>query len=104
MKSMLVIGGDRLGSISKKLKNEGFQQVIHVNGRKSRMVQKGIPQHVDMVLVITDYINHNLSGIIKRKAQEQGIPICFSKLSWPCIYERIQKSQKVKREAGAGVS
>ncbi len=62
------------------------------------MVQKEIPRNVDLILVITDYINHNLSGVIKRRAQEQGVPICFSKLSWSSIYEGIRKSQMIERE------
>lgn len=90
MKSLLIIGGDHLGKIKQKLEGEGFNEVIHINGRKTQMVRKGIPSHVDLILVLTDFINHNLSGAIKRKAQEKGIPIRFSKRSWSAIYEEIQ--------------
>ena len=93
MSSMLVIGGDRIGNISRKLADEGFNEVIHVNGRKKRMVQKIIPRKVDLVLVLTDFINHNHSKVIKRMAQEQGVPICFSKQSWCSIYEELEKSR-----------
>ncbi len=31
---MLIIGGDHLGQITKKLEGEGFKEVIHLNGRK----------------------------------------------------------------------
>ncbi|WP_338452596.1 DUF2325 domain-containing protein [Niallia oryzisoli] len=98
MTSMLIIGGDRLGTISKKLEHEGFNKVFHVNGRKKLMVQKEIPSKVDLVLVLTDYINHNLSRAIKRKAQEHGVPIYFSKRSWGSIYKEIQKSHIGKTE------
>ena len=96
MKSMLIIGGDHLGQITKKLEGEGFKEVIHLNGRKKQMIRKEIPRKVDLILVLTDFINHNLSGVIKRQAQEQGIPICFSKRSWSFIHEEIQKEKLVK--------
>jgi hypothetical protein len=94
MKSMLIIGGDRLGSIIKNLEGEGFNEVIHLSGRKKQFVRKDIPRKVDLILVLTDFINHNLSAVIKRKAQELGIPICFSKRSWCFIHEEIQKFNK----------
>jgi hypothetical protein len=93
MESLLIIGGDHLGKIIQKLEGEGFKEVIHLNGRKKQMIRKEIPRKVDLILVLTDYINHNLSGVIKRQAQEQGIPICFSKRSWCFIHEEIQKRQ-----------
>src|SRR3954449_5385594 len=103
MKSMLIIGGDHLGQITKKLEGEGFKEVIHLNGRKKQMIRKEIPKKVDLILVLTDFINHNLSGVIKRQAQEQGIPICFSKRSWCLIYEEIQKTQIKGKNKQLGV-
>lgn len=90
MKSLLIIGGDHLGKITEKLEEEGYNKVIHINGRKTQMIRKSIPDKVDLILVLTDFINHNLSGVIKRKANEQGIPICFSKRSWSSILEKLQ--------------
>ncbi|MBB6444242.1 DUF2325 domain-containing protein [Bacillus benzoevorans] len=95
MRSMMIIGGDHLGQITKKLEGEGFKEVIHVSGRKAQMVKRDIPQKVDIILVLTDFINHNLSGVIKRKAQEQGIPIRFSKRSWSSIYHELHKKEHV---------
>lgn len=95
MGSMMIIGGDHLGKITKKLEGEGFKDVIHVSGRKVQMVKREIPQKVDLILVLTDFINHNLSGVIKRKAQEQGIPIRFSKRSWSSIYQELHKKAQV---------
>lgn len=89
MKSMLILGGDHIDMIAKKLEGEGFKKVIHVNGRKKRMIQTAIPRNVDLILVLTDCIGHNLTSVMKRKAQEKGIPICFSKQSWCSISKKI---------------
>ncbi|MGJ7923296.1 DUF2325 domain-containing protein [Neobacillus sp. LXY-4] len=87
---MLIIGGDHLGNITKNLEGQGFQEVFHINGRKTQSIRNHIPSEIDIILVLTDFINHNLSKSIKRRAQEQGIPICFSKRSWCSIYKEIR--------------
>ncbi|WP_332697998.1 DUF2325 domain-containing protein [Halalkalibacter lacteus] len=91
MSSLLIVGADRLGSIPKKLEEYGFDEIIHVSGRKVQMVKKEIPTHIDLVLVLTDFINHNLTGVLKKKATEQAIPICYAKRSWCSIYQAIGK-------------
>ncbi|GAE36890.1 DUF2325 domain-containing protein [Halalkalibacter akibai] len=91
MSALLIVGADRLGSIPKKLEELGFSEIIHVDGRKVQMVKKEIPSHIDLILVLTDFINHNLTGVLKRKAMEQEIPICYAKRSWCSIYQAIGK-------------
>ncbi|UTR13915.1 DUF2325 domain-containing protein [Salipaludibacillus sp. LMS25] len=89
MSALLLIGGDNLGSIPGKLKNIGFSEVIHVDGRKVKMVKNEIPERVDLILILTDFVNHNLSNKIKNKAGKKDIPICYSKRSWSCIYKSL---------------
>ncbi len=91
MTSMLIVGADRLGSIPKKLEEIGFDDITHINGRKVQMVKKEIPSHIDLILVLTDFINHNLTSVLKKKAMEQEIPICYAKRSWCSIYQAIGK-------------
>lgn len=97
MSSLLIVGGDHLGNISKKLENAGVKEIIHVSGRKARMSQKEIPSHVNLVLVLTDFINHEFSAAIKKKASKQSIPICFSKRSWCSIYATLEKTELLKK-------
>ncbi|MGO4887350.1 DUF2325 domain-containing protein [Anaerobacillus sp. MEB173] len=89
MASLLVVGADHLGKIPSKLETIGFQEVIHITGRKVQQVKREIPVQVDLVLVLTDYINHNLTSVLKKKATDQGIPICYAKRSWCSIYKAI---------------
>ncbi|WP_026675756.1 DUF2325 domain-containing protein [Alkalihalobacterium bogoriense] len=93
MSSLLIVGADHLGKIPSKLEGIGFREVLHISGRKVQQVKKEIPTHVDLVLVLTDYINHNLSTVLKKRANEQGIPICYAKRSWCSIYQAIGKCQ-----------
>ncbi|WP_227939777.1 DUF2325 domain-containing protein [Alkalihalobacillus deserti] len=91
MSSLLIVGADRLGSIPKKLEGLGFNEIIHMDGRKVQMVKKEIPSHIDLILVLTDFINHNLTAVLKRRAMEQAIPVCYAKRSWCSIYQAIGK-------------
>jgi hypothetical protein len=77
--SVLIVGGDHLGNIEGRLKDIGYQEVLHITGRK-----------IHSILVLTDYVNHNLSKEIKEKAKKQQVPIYFAKRSWSSIYQVLQ--------------
>ncbi|MET3287436.1 UNVERIFIED_CONTAM: hypothetical protein ABID98_000006 [Brevibacillus sp. OAP136] len=81
MASVLIIGGDRLGRIVDLLQGNGFQEINHITGRKASQVKVKIPVNTNMILVLTDFVNHNLSTSIKLKAKEQNLPIMFCKRS-----------------------
>ncbi len=88
--SILVIGGDRLGNIDKNLKGLGFENIEHISGRKKKHTQIGIPNETDVVLVLTDFVGHNLCKSIKDKAKEIGVKTVFSRRAWSDIYRTIQ--------------
>ncbi|MGE5702488.1 MAG: DUF2325 domain-containing protein [Clostridia bacterium] len=81
MASILVVGGDRLGRIIDLLQGNGYEEIHHITGRKSSQVNVKIPANTNMVLVLTDFVNHNLSTSIKQKAKEQNLPVMFCKRS-----------------------
>ncbi len=91
MKSLLVVGADHLGNITEKLLSSGFHEIIHLDGRKVNMVKREIPENIDIVFVMTDYINHNLAKVIKQRAKEQAKPIYFVKRSWSSIHKVINQ-------------
>ncbi|MFB5663852.1 DUF2325 domain-containing protein [Alteribacillus sp. HJP-4] len=97
MNSLLIVGADRLGAIPARLKEAGFENILHISGRKVKMVHKEIPDKVDLVLVLTDFINHNVSTKLKEKAKERAIPICYAKRSWCSIYRSMSQSKEVCR-------
>ncbi|MED4455753.1 DUF2325 domain-containing protein [Metabacillus fastidiosus] len=86
MGSLLVVGADHLGVITNKLLSVGFDEILHISGRKVQMVKKEIPGNISFILVLTDYVNHNLSTVIKQKAKSQSIPVFYAKRSWSSIY------------------
>lgn len=85
MASLMVVGADHLGNIQEKLVTQGFENVLHIDGRKVQVVKRSIPEHIDIILVLTDYINHNLAKVIKQKAKESNKPVFYCKRSWSSI-------------------
>jgi len=85
---VLIIGGDHLGSIGQNLLQLGFRSVKHVTGRNERRVE--IPAGTELVVVLIDYVNHNLARWVKQQAKARGLPIIFSRRSWSSICASLQ--------------
>jgi hypothetical protein len=77
--TVLLVGADRLGNMPKQLEDYGASEIIHWSGRKERCRNRDIPQHVDMVLIVHDYVNHALMDNVKGQAKRRQLPIIFAK-------------------------
>lgn len=86
--SILVVGGDRLGNIPDKLNQIGAKEIKHITGRKCQNCR--MKKSTDVVIVLTDYVGHNLCEAVKANAKAKDIPIIFSRRSWSCIYKKFQ--------------
>lgn len=75
----LIVGGDRLGNIPQVLNERGIEEYIHWVGRKKGMRNKVIPTNIDMIIVLYDFIEHNLANIIKKESKNMEVPCIFSK-------------------------
>ncbi|RSL32483.1 DUF2325 domain-containing protein [Salibacterium salarium] len=95
MDTLMIVGADKLGSIPKRLQELGFEDISHVSGRKVKMVHKKIPDKVDLVLVLTDFINHNVATKLKERAKERCIPVCYARRSWCSIYKALTNCDEV---------
>lgn len=78
--SLFIIGGDTLGKLEYKMAELGFNDIIHLSGRKKGVCRNfQLPRGVDMVLVLTDYVNHNLMQKVKLEARSKGIKLFFAR-------------------------
>lgn len=59
--TVLLVGADQLGNLPKEPEKHGCKELIHWSGRKKMTRKKDIPVCVDKVLVLHDFVNHNLS-------------------------------------------
>ena len=90
MSSVVIVGGDSLGLIERKLYERGVEKLIHVSGRKrSDSKRVVLNNQISAVLVFTDYISHNLMESVKSQAREFDIPVVFSKRSWSAVEQKL---------------
>lgn len=93
----LVVGGDKLGNIPFVLSEEGITDYIHWNGRKKGMRRMIIPKNIDMVIVLYDYLEHNLAKIIKKEIKEVSVPCVFAKRSVSDLKIQLEKCRHCRK-------
>lgn len=90
--SLMIVGADNLGSIRDNVKSLGFEEIIHLDGRKkSKFRNFEIPSETDFVLVMTDYINHAVMRKVKKAAKDRGVSVIYARRSWSAIYKKLQR-------------
>jgi len=79
----MVVGGDRLGNIPALLRRHGIFVVRHVSGRDAADQRRvgTLPQGTDLLILFTDFINHNAMQGFRRAARAQGVPVVASRRS-----------------------
>ncbi len=87
--SVLIVGGDHLGSIPKELTKMGATRIDHLSGRNNRGFRNGIPEGMDLIILLYDYVNHNITNRVKDEARLQNVPIVFARRSWSSIHEKL---------------
>ncbi|MFL0197183.1 DUF2325 domain-containing protein [Clostridium sp. WILCCON 0269] len=88
--NILIVGGDRLDNIKDNLDKYGINKVNHITGRKKGDKKIEIPKNTDLVLVLTDFVGHNMTKIIKKQSKKNHTLVMFSKRSWICIQANIK--------------
>jgi len=89
--SIVIVGGDHLGSIEEKLRSMGATELIHFTGRKAKHRNNiRLPRGAAFVIVLTDYVNHVTAVAVKDAAKSMDIPTIFAKRSWSSVEERIR--------------
>lgn len=88
--SVLIIGADNLGRIEKELQELGIHHIEHITGRNAADKKKfNIPKATRLIVVLTDYINHNTAQNVKQLAKLRGVPLVFAKRSWSSVGQKL---------------
>lgn len=89
--SVLVIGGDKLGNIKDNLKQEGFESISHLSGRKKSQKGLKVPENIDVVLILTDFVNHQITKAIKKQIKCENTKVVYAKRSWIHIQKSLEE-------------
>ena len=86
--SLLILGGDKINPILNVLEELGISDVVHWtarNQKNGRKKAKKIPSKIDMVLMLTNFLNHNAMLHYRAEAKSKDLPIVYSTRNVDCV-------------------
>lgn len=103
MNAMLV-GADRLGNIPERLAALGIVVSRHITGRSVAHQRRlpAVPCDVDVVILFTDFLGHNVMKGFRDRAQAGGVPVLACRRSASCLEMEIQRCLGCPRRSGQG--
>ncbi len=89
----LVVGADRLGNIPDVLAALGIHVSRHVTGRSSahQRTVGALPKNTQLLILLTDFLSHNVMKSYRSQAQVQGIPVIACKRSSSCVVQSVRR-------------
>jgi hypothetical protein len=85
--SVLVIGGDNITPIKAVLSSLGVIEILHWDARnKNNVTKKKLPQNLDCLVFLTNFVNHNAMHKFKSEAKKRNIPFICAKRSESAIF------------------
>jgi hypothetical protein len=89
----VLVGADRLGNIPGSLAGFGIRIRRHVTGRSSAHQRSlpTLPRDTDLLILFTDFLNHNAMKTYRNQAQIQGIPVIACRRSASCLAESVRR-------------
>ena len=90
MTKALVIGGDRIEGIKQVLHAQGIDKIDHWTGWKAGDVKREIPSNLNMIVMVTGWLNHSMMYRIKHVAHKRGLKLLYTKNSAEGIQRVLQ--------------
>ncbi|MCL6559185.1 MAG: DUF2325 domain-containing protein [Firmicutes bacterium] len=73
----LVVGADNLGAKASYLREKfGVKEVLHWDGRNRKMPKFPL---VDLVIVLTGFVNHPTMKHVRKEARKYGVKVLYLK-------------------------
>ncbi len=96
--AILIVGGDYITSFKHLFAAQHAPRIKHWDGRKKEFSKRSLPNETRLVVVICDYINHNLVHSIKEKAKQRGIPLIFCHRSVNELRHKLLNFHQIDKE------
>jgi len=100
---VILVGADRLGNIEDVLKERGYDDYLHIAGRKPSTQRKaaGAVAHARLMVLFTDFVGHNVARNFKQLAKDHGLPFVACRRSVVSLSQALDRLQE-DRCAGCG--
>jgi hypothetical protein len=88
----IVVGADGLGNIPEALETIGIRIMRHITGRAAAHQKRptALPEGTDLLIVFTDFLNHNAMRSYRDCAAAQGIRVVACRRSLSCLMLQVQ--------------
>jgi hypothetical protein len=92
--SAVVVGADRLGNIPVLLKDHNIEIKQHISGRDPSHQKKTyqLPTGTQMVILLTDFLGHNVMKSFRSAAQKAGVPVVACRRSLCSMQQALTQS------------
>ncbi|AIL33034.1 DUF2325 domain-containing protein [Basilea psittacipulmonis] len=93
-KNALVVGADRLGNIPDLLKSHQIAIRQHISGRDPAHQKKtlNLPSGTHLVILLTDFLGHNVMKSFRNAAQKAGVPVLVCKRSVSSVHQALTQN------------
>ncbi|MBV6271436.1 DUF2325 domain-containing protein [Alcaligenaceae bacterium CGII-47] len=97
----LIVGADRLGNIPELLKGRNIAIRQHISGRDPAHQKKTpqLPSGTDLVILLTDFLGHNVMKTFRAAAQRSGIRVMACRRSVCSVEQALDQCGYCKLEA-----
>jgi hypothetical protein len=88
-----LVGADRLGNIPDLLARFGIAVHRHVSGRAATQQRtvSCLPKGTQLLILFTDFLNHNTMQAFRRAANEERIPVLACRRSTSCLSACLER-------------
>ncbi|WP_026182595.1 DUF2325 domain-containing protein [Leeia oryzae] len=89
----MVIGADTLGGIPQLLSEHGISIFRHISGRNASHQRKlpTLPKDIDMLILFTDFVGHNVMRHFRLLAHEHNIPMLACRRSSCALMQSLNQ-------------
>ena len=77
----LIVGGDYIEPLRREIVAHGIGQVEHWDGRKPGYITREVPACTRLIVVLYDYISHQLRLTLKKQATRDRVPLVYCRRS-----------------------
>jgi hypothetical protein len=85
----LIVGGDYIKPIKKIIAGKGVRRIEHWDGRKPSDLRKTFPKGTRLVVLLCDYLNHNLAKKVREDAERLGLQVIYCRRSLGQFCEKL---------------
>lgn len=73
----MIVGGDNVDATRRALLADGFSEVLHWSGRKHSDLKRAVPAGIGHMVIMLEFVNHNLARRMKQVARTQRISVAY---------------------------